>query len=94
MRGILQCRVCGKEYEACRTGAIGGEFRWQDVACSQECGSEYLRRIKLSRNIPVEDEDVSSEVELEEGEECDEEEDSFWLDDELDEETDEEEESD
>ncbi len=45
------CRVCGKTYEACRsTDKIAGVFRWQDVACSLECGAEYLRRVNEARH--------------------------------------------
>lgn len=47
---IKKCRVCGKEYEACHTlKTAAGVFRWQEVACSPECGSIYLARIKESR---------------------------------------------
>ena len=45
------CRVCGKEYEACRTAARrDGIFRWQEVACSPECGAIYLKRVEESRS--------------------------------------------
>ena len=45
------CRVCGKTYKACLTPkANPNEFRWQDVACSPECGKEYLRRVLEARN--------------------------------------------
>lgn len=44
------CRVCGKSYEACRTARTGsGAFRWQEVACSPECGAEYLQKVQASR---------------------------------------------
>ena len=44
------CRVCGQEYEACRSARHeAGAFRWQDVACSPECGATYLQRIMESR---------------------------------------------
>lgn len=47
---ILKCRVCGKEYEACRNAKrIDGVFRWQDVACSPEHGATYLDLIRKSR---------------------------------------------
>lgn len=46
---IKICRVCGERYEACRTSKVSNAFRWQDVACSPGCGTEYLRRVKLSR---------------------------------------------
>lgn len=47
------CRVCGKEYKACRSFAanINSVFRWQDVACSPECGAIYLARVNASRGI-------------------------------------------
>lgn len=44
------CRVCGKEYEACRTVSKTPDvFRWQEVACSPECGAKYLYQIQVSR---------------------------------------------
>lgn len=46
----LKCRVCGKEYEACRNAKrIDGVFRWQDVSCSVEHGAIYLDLIRKSR---------------------------------------------
>lgn len=46
------CRVCGKQYEACKTFTQNlGVFRWQDVACSPECGSEYLNRVMEARGL-------------------------------------------
>ena len=51
-RIMKTCRVCGKDYEACRTVSKAvGVFRWQDVACSPECGAVYLRRINESRGL-------------------------------------------
>lgn len=48
---MKKCRVCGKEYEACRSANRGDSvFRWREVACSPECGSVYLRQINESRN--------------------------------------------
>ena len=44
-----KCRVCGKEYEACMTRRPVGVFFWQEVACSKECGNEYLRRVTEAR---------------------------------------------
>lgn len=44
------CRVCGKEYEPCRTAHRNPNvFHWQEVACSPECGATYLQRIIESR---------------------------------------------
>lgn len=47
------CRVCGKEYKACRSfvANIDSIFRWQDVACSPECGATYLARVNASRGV-------------------------------------------
>lgn len=48
---VKKCRVCGKDYEACRTAnKVPGVFRWQEVACSPECGAEYLRRVTEARS--------------------------------------------
>lgn len=49
---VKKCRVCGKEYEACRSAnRAAGVFRWQEVACSPECGNIYLQQINESRGI-------------------------------------------
>ena len=49
---MLKCRVCGKEYPACHSLRRGDTtFRWQEVACSPECGAEYLRQINISRGL-------------------------------------------
>ena len=46
----MKCRVCGKEYEACRNARrVDGVFRWQDVACSPDHGAVYLDLIRKSR---------------------------------------------
>lgn len=46
----MTCRVCGKEYEPCRTAnRRPNVFHWQEVACSPECGAIYLQRITESR---------------------------------------------
>lgn len=47
---IKVCRICGKEYEACRSAnRAAGVFRWQEVACSPECGTAYLKKVNESR---------------------------------------------
>lgn len=46
---IAKCEVCGKEYEACHTQKVSNVFRWQDVACSPECGAKYLEMLMASR---------------------------------------------
>lgn len=49
------CRVCGRSYEACRTtNSALGVFRWQEVACSPECGATYLQKLNESRSIHAE----------------------------------------
>lgn len=86
---IKKCRVCGKEYEACRTARhIAGVFRWQEVACSPECGSIYLARIEESRSTaedaPLKKEDIKAVEDTEIIDITDEYEDEYF-DDELDE---------
>lgn len=44
------CKVCGAEYEYCHTARTNGVFRWQDVACTPQCGAIYLKRIQDSRS--------------------------------------------
>jgi len=54
MAAKMTCRVCGKTYEACNTMLAPKRFAWKKVACSPECGQEYLRRIMISRGeLPV-----------------------------------------
>ncbi len=43
------CKVCGKEYKYCKTWLSTDKFRYQDVACSPECGSIYFANIAISR---------------------------------------------
>ena len=51
---IKTCRICGKEYEACRSSHRNDNiFRWQDVACSIECGMKYLEKVEKSRTQTV-----------------------------------------
>ena len=66
------CRVCGKKYEGCKTPRIAGtNLNWREVACSYECGQEYLLRIMISRDqdnmpapvvAPVANEEVFEEI--------------------------------
>lgn len=44
------CKICGKEYVVCPSLYRKGTYRWQDVACSPEHGSEYLAEILASRS--------------------------------------------
>ena len=57
------CRVCGKEYEACHTLApLAGTFRWQEVACSPECGAAYLKAVMIARGEIQEEPDGNASV--------------------------------
>ena len=85
------CKICGKEYPYCKTVLKDGEiFRWQDVACCEEHGSEYFAQIFASRNgdapalskpevtvpiAPVIDDDIDDEEEDEEEDNADNDED-------------------
>ena len=56
------CRVCGKPFTPCnKTSAEIGAFNYREVACSMECGKEYLRRVMASRNTET-DNNVKQEV--------------------------------
>ena len=98
---IKKCKVCGKEYEYCHTAkSVADIFRWQDVACSPECGAIYLAKVRASRQaIPVQTETpiqasadltptvTSAEVPEDDIEEDEEDiEDEDWFEDEEDEE--------
>lgn len=48
------CKVCGKEYEACRT-PNPGVWRWRDVACCYEHGLQYLHDVQVARGEIVEE---------------------------------------
>lgn len=48
--GTRTCKICGCEYEYCKTHRSQNIFRWQDVACSPEHGQEYLERVIASRS--------------------------------------------
>jgi len=48
--GRKVCRVCGKEYEYCKTERNKSVFRWQDVACCPEHAMAYFDAIEESRN--------------------------------------------
>lgn len=63
-KATKKCRVCGKEYEYCHTLVrVPGGFRWQDVACSPECGTAYLAQIEASRSVNTDTSYTSSENE-------------------------------
>lgn len=65
-KATKECRVCGKTYVACNTNRhFDGSFHWREVACSPECGQEYLKRVTASRMEPqTEPEVIEEETEL------------------------------
>jgi hypothetical protein len=52
------CKVCGREYDYCKTWNNTNKFRWQDVACTPACGEKYFALIEASRNPVVEAEEA------------------------------------
>lgn len=47
----VPCRVCGKEFVPCgKSSAEIGAFNYREVACSEKCGVEYLRRVLAGRS--------------------------------------------
>ena len=53
MAGTKRCKVCGREYEYCRTNRPTDIFRWQDVACSPEHGAIYFAQIAEARGETI-----------------------------------------
>ena len=46
----IPCRVCGKMFVPCnKPSAVIGAFNYHSIACSPECGAEYLRRVQVAR---------------------------------------------
>lgn len=49
----IPCRVCGKMFTPCnKTSSALGAFNYREIACSPECGTEYLRRVQAARQKP------------------------------------------
>ena len=57
-----KCKVCGKEYEYCKTWLNTNRFRYQDVACSPECGAKYFEQIAISRGEAAKSEPEQTEA--------------------------------
>nr|DAG68623.1 MAG TPA: hypothetical protein [Caudoviricetes sp.] len=55
------CRVCGKLFTPCAyCEKDDTAFHWRAIACSIECGKEYLRRVLEARQKDVSKETVAS----------------------------------
>lgn len=53
----VSCRVCGKLFVPCnKSSASLGAFNYHSIACSPECGAEYLRRVQEARKQPEQNE--------------------------------------
>lgn len=80
-----KCKVCGCDYVVCPTAHKNTKtYRWQDVACCEEHGAQYLREIMASRGMiatevtadeadaaapdEVADKDVSADEDVADGE--------------------------
>ena len=57
-RSIKVCKICGKEYEYCRTERKSNVFRWQDVACCFEHGSQYFADVERARGVSTNNETI------------------------------------
>ena len=62
VKGTRICKICGKEYPYCKTERGAGIFRYQDVACFVEHGTQYFAEVEAARN-PIKAQAVSAEVE-------------------------------
>lgn len=90
-QGTRICKICGKEYPFCKTPNPNNVFRFQDVACCEEHGAQYLEAILRSRgelpekkaDVPAEpkevfeDNDILDEDDFDEEDDLDEEDDEF-----------------
>jgi hypothetical protein len=50
VKGTRICKICGKEYPYCKTERSAGIFRYQDVACCVEHGTQYFAEVEAARN--------------------------------------------
>ena len=62
IKGTRICKICGKEYPYCKTERGAGIFRYQDVACCVEHGTQYFAAVEAARN-PVKVQAAPAEVE-------------------------------
>ena len=63
------CRVCGKQFVPCnKSSASLGAFNYHSIACSPECGVEYLRRVQEARKQPEQNEtaEVAGQIGIDE----------------------------
>lgn len=63
VKGTRICKICGKEYPYCKTERNAGIFRYQDVACCVEHGTQYFAEVEAARN-PVKVQAAPAEVEV------------------------------
>ena len=65
------CRVCGKQFVPCnKSSASLGTFNYHSIACSPECGAEYLRRVQAARNQSEQEEtaELAGQISIKESE--------------------------
>ena len=59
------CRVCGKQFVPCnKSSASLGAFNYHSIACSSECGVEYLRRVQEARKQSEQNETAELAVQI------------------------------
>ena len=59
------CRVCGKLYTPCSVCEDDkSAFHWRTVACSEECGKEYLKRVMKARTNNASESDIKIQNEF------------------------------
>lgn len=49
------CRVCGKQYDLCKTCQEIGIFHYKNVCCSKECFQKYLEQHNIKENGTIVD---------------------------------------
>lgn len=49
VKGTRICKICGREYPYCKTERSVDIFRYQDVACCVEHGTQYFAEVEAAR---------------------------------------------
>lgn len=52
----LKCKICGKEYHLCQTGAR--MYPWLQIVCSPECWAEWNNQLENTKLVKVDAEAV------------------------------------
>lgn len=69
MATTKKCKNCGKEFKPCRNlSGSNPNFHWRAVACSPECGEQYLHKVLVARGQIIEEPPIIEEESTESSE--------------------------